>query len=162
MSAIFIAFYRGRSSRSALSRVKDWIVRAVTRSDWSHCEIAVGPLCYDAKTEFTCYSSSFRDGGVRAKKMPLPSDKWTLIEIDAPLRDVSDFYSRHAGKKYDVAGVLGFLLFLRENREKMFCSEFCAEFLRLNDAWRYSPGQLYALVSSEWERGYSWRGVMDN
>lgn len=94
--------------------------------------------------------------------MPLPPDKWDLIEISASLQEVTSFYRQHAGKKYDIPGVIGFLLFCRANREKWFCSEFCAEFLQLRDAWRYSPGQLYALVSSERERGYSWRGVIDS
>lgn len=94
--------------------------------------------------------------------MPLPSDKWDLIEINASPKDVVNFYRQHQGKKYDIAGVVGFLLFCRGNVEKWFCSEFCAEFLELRDAWRYSPGQLFALVSSERERGYSWRGVTDS
>ena len=94
--------------------------------------------------------------------MPLPSDKWDLIEISASPQEIASFYRLYAGKKYDIAGVIGFLLFCRGNPEKWFCSEFCAEFMQLRDAWRYSPGQLHALVSSEWERGYSWRGVMDS
>ncbi|HGW6552276.1 TPA: hypothetical protein ACNHS8_002587 [Escherichia coli] len=162
MNAVFIAFYRGRSEHKGLARLADWVTRLVTRSPYSHCEIAVGPQCYDVGTDFTCYSSSFRDGGVRAKTMPLPSDKWDLIEISASPQEIASFYRLYAGKKYDIAGVIGFLLFCRGNPEKWFCSEFCAEFMQLRDAWRYSPGQLHALVSSEWERGYSWCGVMDS
>lgn len=74
MNRVFIAFYRGRSDHKGLARLADWVTRLVTRSPYSHCEIAVGPQCYDVGTDFTCYSSSFRDGGVRAKTMPLPSD----------------------------------------------------------------------------------------
>ncbi|ENO8484927.1 TPA: hypothetical protein ACU3B6_003850 [Salmonella enterica] len=159
VNRVFIAFYRGRSDHKGLARLADWVTRLVTRSPYSHCEIAVStPI--NGGTCFTCCSSSFRDGGVRVKSMPLPPDKWDLIEISASLREVTSFYRQHAGKKYDIPGVIGFLLFCRANREKWFCSEFCAEFLQLRDAWRYSPGQLYALVSSERERGYSWRGVM--
>lgn len=165
--SVFIAFYRGDSSRPGLVRFKDRAVRMVTRSIYSHCEIAIGPVDYDDDVhngivEFVCYSASFRDGGVRAKRMLLPRDKWDLIEVSASTRDVTNFYKKHQGKKYDIAGVVGFLLFCRGNDEKWFCSEFCAEFLELRDAWRYSPGQLFALVSSERERGYSWRGVTDS
>lgn len=161
MNRVYIAFYRGRSERPGFARLADWVTRTVTRSPFSHCEIAVGPGDYTAETPFTCYTSSFRDGGVRVKSMPLPPKKWELIEIHASPDLIAAFYGERAGKKYDVAGVAGFLFFCREDPERWFCSEFCAGFMQLRDPWRYSPGQLYALVSSERERGYSWRGVMD-
>ncbi len=94
--------------------------------------------------------------------MVLPIDKWDLVEINATPHEVAVFFEKLKGKKYDLAGVFGFLLFCRGNVDRWFCSEFCAEFLELRDAWRYSPGQLYALVTSERERGYTWRGVTDN
>ncbi|ENL7332356.1 hypothetical protein AB5T01_004222 [Escherichia albertii] len=160
--SVFIAFYRGNSSRRGLTRFKDWAIRIITRSIYSHCEIVTGPNDYETHTQFVCRSSSWRDGGVREKRMALPIDKWDLVEINATPHEVAVFFEKLKGKKYDLAGVFGFLLFCRGNAEKWFCSEFCAEFLELRDAWRYSPGQLYALVTSERERGYTWRGVTDN
>ena len=48
----------------------NWLNAAIrwwTGSQYSHCELVV---------RGTCYSSTIRDGGVRAKVMALPSDRW--------------------------------------------------------------------------------------
>lgn len=63
---VYLALYKGKKEGRGLkvrwARFRDWLVRTVTRSPYSHCEIAV---TVHPKTLYTCYSASARDGGVR-------------------------------------------------------------------------------------------------
>lgn len=144
MSQVYLAFYKGRADHHGLARLADWVTRVVTRGIYSHCELAI-PLPGD---EFRCYSSSVRDKGVRCKVMPLPAEKWDLLPLSVPPSSVEAFFQQHRSMRYDWPGALGFVLFNRGRPDKFFCSEFCAEFLRLRDSWRWSPNLLHALISS--------------
>lgn len=62
MVRVYLAMYKGRQDGSGIkvwaARLIDWAIRTITRSPYSHCEIAIrysGGL-------FDCYSSSARDG----------------------------------------------------------------------------------------------------
>lgn len=147
---VHMAFYRGRTKKFfRLARLGDWLVRTVTRGFYSHCEIAVSKK---EPGQFDCYSSSKRDGGVRCKTMPLPTDKWDLIPLSATPGQVCTFYKQHRGKKYDWWGVAGFVLYHKSDIRRLFCSEFCAEFLGLSESWRYSPNLLHALLVSQFPK----------
>jgi len=142
---VYAAFYRGRAKkRFSLARLGDWLTRRVTRGPYSHCEIAVAI----GDGLYRCYSSSFRDGGVRIKTMPLPGNKWDLISLDIACAQVMTFHDRHIGKPYDWRGVLGFVFYNRDSRNKWFCSEYCAAALGFSEAWRISPSLLHALLES--------------
>ncbi|EAW1753263.1 hypothetical protein A4I49_004184 [Salmonella enterica subsp. enterica serovar Choleraesuis] len=143
-TTVWLACYKGRSEYRGIARFVDWLTRKVTRGIYSHCELAVE----HGGNEYLCYSASFRDRGVRGKIIPLPDDKWDKLPLKATLPEVEVFFRKHNGKRYDWQGALGIVLYNRERKDKLFCSEFCAEFLGLNDSWRYSPSHLYALVSS--------------
>ena len=84
-NTVYLALYKGRRDGAwyrpgvAAARLSDWIIRTLTGSPYSHCELAVP--CADG--QYDCYSSSIRDGGVRLKTMPLPPEKWDLIPVDA-------------------------------------------------------------------------------
>ena len=73
----------------------NWINRLIrwwTGSQYSHCELVV---------RGTCYSSSVRDGGVRAKVMALPSDKWDVIELPwADDGSVTGWFIEHERDRY--------------------------------------------------------------
>jgi len=142
---VYVAFYRGRAKkRFSLARLGDWATRRVTRGPYSHCEIAVAI----GEGMYRCYSSSFRDGGVRVKTMPLPADKWDVLPVDIPAQAVKAFYHRHAGTPYDWRGVLGFVFYNRDSRNRWFCSEYCAACIGFHEAWRISPSLLHALLAS--------------
>jgi len=144
-TAVFVAFYHGRTQkRLSVARLGDWITRRVTRGKYSHCEIAVA----STGNRYDCYSSSFRDGGVRAKTMALSDDKWNLIPVDVRCEEITRFFTRHEGKRYDWRGVLGFVFYNRASRRRWFCSEFCAACLGFSDAWRISPSLLHAFLAS--------------
>jgi len=145
MSQVYAAFYRGRAERFfSLARLSDWLTRLITRGPYSHCELAV----QQPDGQYICYSASVRDTGVRRKIMPLPPEKWDIIPVNASPLALEAFFHLHDDKGYDWPGALGFVLLNQGRADRLFCSEFCAEFLRLRDSWRWSPNLLYALVTS--------------
>ena len=151
---IYLALYKGRRDgawyqpKVAAARLSDWIIRTLTNSPYSHCELAVlipplngGP---DDHAVFDCYSSSIRDGGVRLKTMPLPADKWDLIpinQLDAYI-DILNYFAQTRGKPYDFIGACGVVLGIKGSLKKWFCSEWCAAALGVQYPDRYSPQAL--------------------
>lgn len=143
---VYLALYKGKKSgkgvKVKLARLTDWLIRKITRGQYSHCEIAiqVSDGIYD------CYSASYRDGGVRMKRMKLPSEKWDLILLmdNAALRQAVQeiHYERTKGQGYDYLGVLGVILPFRHRLNKWFCSEWCAWALGLEQPETYSPNSL--------------------
>ena len=152
---IYLALYKGRRDgawyqpKVAAARLSDWIIRTLTRSPYSHCELAVLIPPPDGDPDdhavFDCYSSSIRDGGVRRKIMPLPPDKWDLL----PLPDISGRlkarFTQTQGQAYDWPGALGVVFKTCERGDKWFCSEWCGQVLGLPESWRFSPNDLAAV-----------------
>lgn len=133
-SDVKIGFYKGAG------RLVDKAIRWRTRSMYSHCEMVVLG---------TCYSSSFRDGGVRSKTISFKPDRWDFIDLPSvnPL-DVLKLWHRTQHMGYDLVGVLvGQLFEVRAHeRRKWFCSEWCAEAIGFSNPWRYSPQRLFEEV----------------
>ena len=141
----YLALYKGKKEGRGLkvrwARFRDWLVRTVTRSPYSHCEIAV---TVHPKTLYTCYSASARDGGVRCKVMALPADKWDLIpinQLDAYI-DVLNYFAKTRGKPYDFVGACGVILGIKGSLKKWFCSEWGAAAFGLQYPDQYSPQAL--------------------
>ena len=143
-NTVYLALYRGRRDGAwyrpgvAAARLSDWIIRTLTGSPYSHCELAVP--C--AGGQYDCYSSSIRDGGVRFKTMPLPPEKWDLIPVDASPEQVYEALAATFGAKYDWAGATGVIARWRHDKRKYFCSEWCAMALGLANPERFCPGSL--------------------
>lgn len=160
MNGVYLALYKGRRDGAwyrpnvMRARLGDWLIRRFTRGKYSHCEIAVHlgkPENPDEPELYACCSSSIRDGGVRQKTMPLPSEKWDLIALgnsDSLHAALSFYFSQLKGKKYDLSGALGVVLKNRHRHDKWFCSEFCATVLGLPESWRFSPNDLAAIVKT--------------
>lgn len=125
----------------------DTVIRFFTRSQYSHCEIAVKRK----DGTFNCYSSSPRDGGVRMKKMDLSPHKWDLI----PLKTLSKsylkrFYNQTQGRKYDFMGAIGIVIpFIKQKSNRYFCSEWAAEVLKRPKPYQYSPAKLAQWAEKE-------------
>ena len=116
----------------------NWINRLIrwwTGSQYSHCELVV---------RGTCYSSSVRDGGVRAKVMALPSDKWDVIDLPWADDDaVTDWFIAHERDRYGWLDlILCQLLGMRRDGRGVFCSEACAAALKFPNPTRFSPQTL--------------------
>ena len=157
-NTVYLALYKGRRDGAwyrpgvAAARLSDWIIRTLTGSPYSHCELAVlvkpksslHPFGHTAPAVFDCYSSSIRDGGVRVKIMPLPPEKWDLIPIRQTnaYADTLNHYGATRGQPYDWLGAVGVITRWRDDRRKWFCSEWCAAALRLDNSARFSPEAL--------------------
>ena len=151
MTKIYLALYKGRKDGRGLkvwsARFADWVIRTITRSPYSHCEIAIS---HPRDGLFDCYSASARDGGVRIKTMPLPSDKWDLIELPRSVAvSASRLYQHTHGSGYDWPGALGAVLKLTHSKRRWFCSEWCAAAIGLSDAHKYTPASLARAVKGE-------------
>lgn len=144
MTAVYLALYKGRRDgawyqpKVAAARLSDWIIRTLTGSIYSHCELAVA----HGNGQYDCYSSSIRDGGVRVKTMPLPADKWDLIPVRATEAQVRAAFETTRGAKYDWLGATGVIARWRHDKRKWFCSEWCAGTLGLANPERFCPGSL--------------------
>lgn len=87
-----------------------------------------------------------RRGGVRFKRISL-SGKWVLDDAQACPRQVAQWAKDSQGRLYDWQLILGFLSWLVPNkRSRVMCSEFCAEALGFDEAWRFDPCTLRSAV----------------
>lgn len=152
---IYLALYKGRRDGSGwhvwCARATDWLTRALTRGQYSHCEIAVRLTEKNngEQAAYQCYSASIRDGGVRVKTMPLPAAKWDLIQMESTSEAherLQRVWAETRGQGYDLRGALGIAFGLPQNRRRWFCSEWGAAALGLPDGWRWSPNDLAAIV----------------
>lgn len=127
--SVQLALYKARGT------LFNALIRWWTGSQYSHCELVV---------RGTCYSSSVRDGGVRAKGMALPSDKWDVIELHwADDTAVTDWFIAHERDRYGWLDLLtGQLLGMQRDHRGVFCSESCAKALGLRNSTRMSPQAL--------------------
>ncbi|OSI25050.1 hypothetical protein [Neisseria dumasiana] len=155
---VYLALYKGRKSGCGigtwLARIQDSIIRIITNSSYSHCEIAIVEEVKQypsVPSVYTCYSSSARDGGVRRKLMSLPSDKWDLIHLPLDVAErVESFYRHTKGNKYDILGVTAFVLpFINQIAGSWFCSEWCACAIGYPNPSQYSPQSLYAAILTQ-------------
>lgn len=104
-----------------------------------------------------CLSSYEGDGGVRVKHIQL-GDWWDLVEFDVDEKLVVDAWAwgcAQIGKKYDWAGIMGFVNPWRKggDPDRWFCSEIChriAVKLQLLDEGersdKVSPRRLFDLL----------------
>lgn len=148
-----IAFYRGRTEGKGLKpfvyRLLDTATRYLTKGPYSHCEIV------EALSDGTykCFSSSYRDGGVRSKVLSLNQESWDFVDADfvclSNLRMVENSTIRQG---YDLFGALGLIFLTPQNSCRWFCSELVAEVIGLPESWRYTPNTLYS-VCKKLEQG---------
>ncbi len=149
MSKVYLALYKGRKDGRGLKvwadRFADWVIRTITRSKYSHCEIAYKPVGQNPL--YVCYSASARDGGVRVKEMELAADKWDLIALSPSVsQSARRLYERTGGLGYDWPGALGVVLKSPHSKRRWFCSEWCAAAIGLPDAHNYTPAALARAV----------------
>lgn len=137
-----IAFYKGR--KRLFNRLVSWW----TRGPYSHTELV-------RETEpgsgiYHCFSSSFLDGGVRLKRMPLDPEHWDLVDVEGDWDAAADWFAEHLGAGYDVIGLAGLVLRrVPDARGRFFCSEAVAASLGYPESWRLDPNTLHAVVTRE-------------
>lgn len=116
---IKIAFY------TAEGKWVDKIIRFITRSKYSHCEL----LFEDGRM----FSSDAWYGGVRWNNN-YTVDNWEVLEFDLPdyaYRSLISWCISKENSGYDYWGVARFVLpFIPQDPTKWFCSELCAAGLK--------------------------------
>ena len=114
----------------------DKAIAFYTRSKYSHVELVIGEYWY---------STSPRDLQVRKKSIVPTDGRWDFIDVEVDLDYVVGFYDRTKGAKYDWLGIAlsQFIPINVHYKSRWFCSEWCAEAMRLDEPHRYSPQDLY-------------------
>ncbi len=140
---IVLAFYKGHG------RLFERVIRWVTRSAFSHCEILRSlPERPDAKFEARAWSSSGRDGGVREKVILFKPGNWEFVCVPWSDGGAVDRIIAEIGDPYDYLGLIASqaLNLRRHRRDQWFCSEICAHALGLSAPQEFSPGGLHCRV----------------
>ena len=159
-----------KSTRPGIMGLGNILIRLRLRGIYSHSEIVFEPgdgvdhlmpdgtCAPDADGAMWCVSSTGLEripawsqrragkrGGVRFKRIVL-SDKWTLDPVSNP-EHAARWAVENEGRLYDWQLILGFLAWvIPHKRSRVVCSEACAEMLGLEDAWRFDPCALRAVV----------------
>ena len=128
-----LAFYKGKGD------LTDKLIRWWTDSKYSHVELIVDGMWL---------SSSPRDGKLRSKHIVPNLDNWDFVEVDVMSARVHNVFNKYRGTRYDYLGIfLSQIIPLDiDDKNKMFCSEFCATALGYDKPNQYSPGSLYEKV----------------
>lgn len=136
-----LALYIGKGSW------KDAIVRWITRSPYSHVELADLDCVIGGET--LCFSASPRDGGVRCKVIDLRTGHWEIVPIGQPVPRAFDLANSEDGKGYDWFGLVfsQFFNWRRQDKRRWSCSELIADALGLPRPAMWSPGDLKAMVA---------------
>lgn len=127
--------------RLALYKRKRWwdigaaLIRWWKMTPYSHCELLVDGVCY---------SSSMRDGGVRAKEIEFKDGHWDFIDVPwVGSVQVKNFYAITKKTRYGWKDLILRQIFnKRGDSSGMFCSEWCAAALGIEHAYAFDPGLL--------------------
>jgi len=125
-----LAFYKDKGT---------WVDKAIrwwTKSEYSHVELVINNVWY---------STSPRTQKVEARLIAPKKNHWDFIKVDVDFEAIKKLYNRTQNAKYDWTGIFlsQFLPLNIHDRKRWFCSEWCAEALKLEDSNKYSPEDLY-------------------
>ena len=137
-----LAFYKAKGDW------KDKLIRLWTKGPYSHVEII--------DEDGYMYSSSPRDKGVRKKAHEFNPDKWDYVEVEINPGLLKNFFEETKGEHYDLAGILGFVIPVKDRTNRWFCSEWCSNVLKISGhkaMWKQepskiSPNRLYKLLKN--------------
>lgn len=134
MSSVKLALYKGKGL------IGNALIRWWTGSAYSHCELVVDGVAY---------SSSIRDGGVRAKAIEFDDAHWDVIALpDCFAWKIEAHYAATRGTPYGWRDLLTSQVLNTACDESgaAFCSEWCAAALGLPNPTIFSPRTLADLV----------------
>lgn len=143
MSQIFLAFQKGQRRKC------EWLTRFITRSRYSHVEIFTSRGNPRPGATYTFISSDSWSDSVRACAEVLDPNLWDVLPVPWAPVDAWDRARALLGSAYDKrALILTHFLNLRLKDEgKFICTEVCGEAIGLTEAFKYSPGELFTIVS---------------
>lgn len=134
-----IAFYKGSWSlwKDPGKLIGHLAVCIRTLSKYSHAELVIDRVCY---------TSSVRDGGVRAKVIDLTDGHWDVREVSEVWdnKEVAlQWFKEHDGLPYDWWGIVRFVLpFVKQKDGEWFCSEAVAAALGHPHPEEFAPSDL--------------------
>lgn len=133
-----VAFYKAK-----YGNWQDKLIAFWTFSRYSHCELVIGD---------TWYTSSHRDGGVRAKKIIPNLEHWDFLPVLVDEEFVTDFFARTKGEGYDWINIFfSQIIPLRlQNSSKWVCSEWVA-YAICRKQTSYAPGGLYKRLKKKFK-----------
>ena len=140
-----VAMYK--AIRPGLEGIYSRITRWLDRGPYSHCEIVF--------SDGTSASSSYIDGGVRFKTINYNPAHWDFIDVPS-YREVAarHWFREHCGQPYDLWGNVRFVIgFARDSKGAWFCSESVMAALGYQDAYRYGPNGMAALLKTVFVQG---------
>lgn len=151
MDEIYLVFYKKKRKVNNLKtlwyRFADDFTRLITLGKYSHCELAIK----NNDGTYFCYSSSLRDRGVRFKVMPLPNNEWDFLDVSnlTSRPHIEHFFLKTDDMQYDLLGLISPVFGNIHDKDKYFCSEWCAELLGLKEPNKISPNSLFRLINKK-------------
>jgi hypothetical protein len=129
-----VAFYKSNQNHA------DWTDKLIawwTGGSYSHTELIIDGYMY---------STSPRDGEVRAKKHNFDENIWDYVEIDnVEIPKVIEFFKMTKDQRYDWLGILGFVVPLKDRTNRWFCSEWVSNALKIagcRKLWKQEPSKI--------------------
>jgi hypothetical protein len=105
-----VAFFK-----SKYGNILDKLISFWTQGPYSHCE-----LIFKDNLSFSARFGEL----VGFKEVEYKEGQWDFVEVGEPTSELYAFCEEQIGKRYDVLGVLGFVIqIFRTNRYCWFCSE---------------------------------------
>lgn len=142
---IKLAFYKAKTGD-----ILDKIISFLTNGQYSHVELVFDDICF---------SSSYRDSGVRFKQIDLNDDHWDIVDISDIQLDydnVNLFCKKQLGKKYDLIGTIfgGGLNLDIQDKNKWFCTEIILvslfngnkDMFKIYDSTTVNPTEFYNII----------------
>lgn len=142
-----VAFFKGKPN-GFFPAIGDDLIRWWTDGPYSHAEIITQ---VNDKGEVYSHSAVLLGGtnGVRSIwRSDIVAPDWDVVELpNVDPASVEAWFTAHAGCKYDLLGLLGFVLRRNDyDKNKYFCSESVADSLGIAEGWRYDPNALKPII----------------
>lgn len=143
-AGLCVAMYKG--TRPGLRGLYNRGVRRVDRGPYSHTELIF--------TSGISAGASYMDGGFRRKQIEYSvAGNWDFLPIPDPTGELElsalIWANENDGKGYDLWGNVRFVFGLvREDADKVFCSEAVMAMLGFKETWRYGPNGMAPLLET--------------
>lgn len=137
MYCMKIGFFKGHKS------ILDYVVNIFTLSSISHCAIITR-----ITDNYICGFSSFPSRGVDYFEESYDPKDWEFFNIPVTRCELFTFYTYTQDCKYDYCGCINCIVKFHQHKNRYFCSEWCAELLKLDKPEKYTPRKLYEVISA--------------
>lgn len=131
-----IGFYKGKG------RIFDYLVKLFTFSKFSHCAIITRK-----EKNYMCGFTALPFRGVDYFEQFYDENEWEFFDTNTSNANLIDFYYKTKDCKYDYCGCINCIIKFHQHKNRYFCSEWCAEFLKLDKPETYTPQKLYEYFS---------------